>query len=338
MIPGPDGPLGVRIYAPDAAAPLPVLVYFHGGGWVLGNLDTSDAQCRSLTNAIGCVTVSVDYRLAPEARFPAAVEDCYAATRWVADNASELGCDSKRVAVGGTSAGANLAAVVPLMARDRGHPSLAYQVLVYPITDGSMDTSSYRENAEGYFLTAGAMAWFWKHYINDDRDRSHPYAAPLNAADLSGLPPALVITAEYDPLRDEGEAYARENARGGSTSHLHPLRRDHPQLRKHGAESGSRKKSLRSDRGGAQGRVLALALITLSQIQLWEMLFHSPSPTFCCGRGQGEGSDAVRAPHSAATAGAFQPGTAGGTQACPTWKRTQPPHRHHRSYSTARRA
>jgi acetyl esterase len=215
LIPGPGGPLALRIYAPDAAGPLPVLVYFHGGGWVLGDLDTSDAQCRSLTNAVGCVTVSVDYRLAPEARFPAAPEDCYAATRWVAANAPELGVDPERIAVGGTSAGANLAAVVPLMARDRGGPALAYQVLVYPITDGSMDTPSYGENAGGYFLTAGAMAWFWKHYINDDRDRSHPYAAPLHAADLSSLPPALVITAEYDPLRDEGEAYAQRMQAAG---------------------------------------------------------------------------------------------------------------------------
>jgi acetyl esterase len=210
LIPGPGGELAIRIYTPDAPGPLPVLVYFHGGGWVLGNLDNSDGQCRSLTNAIGCVTVSVDYRLAPEAKFPAAAEDCYAATLWVADHASALGCDPKRVAVGGTSAGANLAAVVPLMARDRRRPAIAYQVLVYPITDGGMDTRSYHENAEGYFLTAGAMAWFWKHYINDDRDRSHPYAAPLNATDLSGLAPALVITAEYDPLRDEGEAYAEK--------------------------------------------------------------------------------------------------------------------------------
>jgi|SRR5579885_1118019 acetyl esterase len=208
-IPGPAGELGVRIYTPEASAPRPAIVYFHGGGWVLGNLDGSDAQCRALANAARCVVVSVDYRLAPEAKFPAPVEDCYAATRWVAQNAPDLGCDPRRIAVAGTSAGANLAAVVPLMARDRGGiPQLAFQVLVYPITDGSMNTRSYRENGQGYFLTAASMAWFWKHYIHDDNDRFHPYAAPINAPDLRGLPPALVITAEYDPLRDEGEAYA----------------------------------------------------------------------------------------------------------------------------------
>jgi acetyl esterase len=208
-ISGPGGELAVRIYTPGAPAPLPAIVYFHGGGWVLGNLDGSDAQCRALANAARCVVVSVDYRLAPEAKFPAPAEDCYAATRWVAENAASLGCDSKRIAVAGTSAGANLAAVVPLMARDRGGmPPIAFQVLVYPITDGSMNTRSYRENAEGYFLTAASMAWFWKHYLNDDNDRVHPYAAPINASELRGLPPALVITAEFDPLRDEGEAYA----------------------------------------------------------------------------------------------------------------------------------
>jgi len=207
-IPGPAGEIPVRIYIPDAVGPWPALVYFHGGGWVLGDLDGSDAQCRTLTKAVGCVTVSIDYRLAPEAKFPAPVEDCYAATLWVADNARDLGCEPTRLAVGGTSAGANLAAAVPLMARDRGQPAIAFQLLVYPITDGGMDTPSYRENAEGYFLTSAAMSWFWNHYVSSDADRVHPYAAPINAIDLSGLPPALVITAEYDPLRDEGEAYA----------------------------------------------------------------------------------------------------------------------------------
>jgi len=208
LIPGPGGELAVRIYTPDAPAPRPAIVYFHGRGWVLGNLDGSDAHRRALANAASCAVVSVDYRLAPEAKFPAPVEDCYAATLWVAENAAGLGCDPKRIAVAGTSAGANLAAVVPLMARDRGRPPLAFQVLVYPITDGGMNTRSYRENADGYFLTAASMAWFWKQYISDDTDRVHPYAAPIKASDLSGLPPALVITAEFDPLRDEGEAYA----------------------------------------------------------------------------------------------------------------------------------
>ncbi|MGO9058095.1 MAG: alpha/beta hydrolase [Candidatus Binataceae bacterium] len=207
-IPGPEGKIPVRIYTPESQEPLPVLVFYHGGGWVIGSLDSHDALCRKITNAAGCAVVSVDYRLAPEAKFPAAAEDCYAATLWVAENAAALGCDPKRLAVGGDSAGGNLAAVVPLMAHDRGKPAIAYQVLMYPVTDGSLDTGSMRELAEGYFLTHGAMVWFWNHYVRDHKDRSHPYAAPINATELRNLPPALIITAEYDPLRDEGEAYA----------------------------------------------------------------------------------------------------------------------------------
>jgi acetyl esterase len=206
-IPGPEVPVPVRIYHPDGSAPFPVMVFYHGGGWVIGNVDSHDALCRKLTNAIGCVTVSVDYRLAPEAKFPAAAEDCYAATLWVSENAKSLGCDPKRLAVCGDSAGGNLAAAVPLMARDRGKPPIAYQVLMYPCTDGSLESGSMKELAEGYFLTRGAMVWFWNHYVHD-HDRNHPYAAPIHAPDLKGLPPALVITAEFDPLRDEGEAYA----------------------------------------------------------------------------------------------------------------------------------
>jgi acetyl esterase len=175
---------------------------------VIGNIDSHDALCRKLTNAIGCVTVSVDYRLAPEAKFPAAAEDCYAATQWVSEHAAPLGCDPKRLAVCGDSAGGNLAAVVPLMARDRGKPPIAFQVMLYPCTDGSLESGSMRELAEGYFLTRGAMNWFWNHYVRDHNDRTNPYAAPIHAPELKGLPPALIITAEYDPLRDEGEAYA----------------------------------------------------------------------------------------------------------------------------------
>ncbi len=207
-IPGPEVPIPVRIYSPEGKGPFPALVFYHGGGWVLGNLDGHDPLCRKITNAVGCKVVSVDYRLAPEAKFPAAAEDCYAATLWVSENAAALGCDPKRLAVGGDSAGGNLAAVVPLMARDRGKPPIDYQVLIYPVTDGSCDTGSMRELANGYFLTHGAMVWFWNHYVRDHNDREHPYAAPIHAAELRGLPPALVITAEYDPLRDEGEAYA----------------------------------------------------------------------------------------------------------------------------------
>jgi acetyl esterase len=207
-IPGPDGEIPIRIYTPEGQGPWPVLVYFHGGGWVLGNLDTHDRVGRSLANRADCVVVSVDYRLAPEHRFPAAPEDAYAATRWAADNAAAFGGDGRRLAVAGDSAGGNLAAVVALMARDRGGPELSLQVLVYPVTDHDFDTPSYLEHAEGLMLWRAGMIWFWDHYAPEAADRGHPHASPLRAESLAGLPPALVITAEYDPLRDEGEAYA----------------------------------------------------------------------------------------------------------------------------------
>jgi acetyl esterase len=207
-IPGPAGEIPVRIYAPESGRPLPVLVYFHGGGWVIGSLETHDAACRLLAKRAPAVVVSVDYRLAPEHKFPAAAEDCYAATRWVAENAAALGGDPSRLAVGGDSAGGNLAAVVSLMARDRKAPAIAFQLLVYPVTNWSYDTPSYRDNADGYLLTKDAMVWFWNHYLRDERDGANVYASPLRAENLSGLPPARVITAEFDPLRDEGEAYA----------------------------------------------------------------------------------------------------------------------------------
>lgn len=207
-IPGSQGDIPMRLYNPGKGARLPALVYFHGGGWVLGGIDTHDAVCRSLANLAGCVVVSVDYRLAPEHKFPAAAEDAYAATRWVADNAASIGVNPARLGVGGDSAGGNLSAVVALMARDRGAPALVHQLLIYPVTDSACATASYRDNADGYLLTKDAMLWFWNHYMRDDADRSNPYAAPLHAPNLRGVPPALVITAEYDPLRDEGEAYA----------------------------------------------------------------------------------------------------------------------------------
>ncbi len=207
-IPGPAGEIPIRIYWPEGTGPFPVLVYFHGGGWVIGSITSHDATCRTLTNAAGCMIVSVDYRLAPEHKFPAAAEDAYTATKWVAEHGAAIGADPRRVAVGGDSAGGNLAAVVSLMARERGGPPLAYQLLVYPVTDYRFDTPSYGENAEGYLLTKQSMEWFWNHYLNDASQGDHPYASPLRAQDLRGLPPALVITAEYDPLRDEGAAYA----------------------------------------------------------------------------------------------------------------------------------
>lgn len=214
-IPGPQGGIPVRIYTPQGRPPFPVLLYFHGGGWVIGDLDTHDPICRSLAKGGGCVVVSVDYRRAPEHKFPAAAEDCYAATVWAARHASEIGADPARLAVAGDSAGGNLAAVVALMARDRGEPRIVFQLLIYPVTDARFDTASYRENGEGYLLTREAMQWFWAHYTRDASDREHPYAAPLRAPQLGGLPPALIITAELDPLRDEGEAYgARLNEAG----------------------------------------------------------------------------------------------------------------------------
>jgi acetyl esterase len=219
-IPGPAGTLPVRVYRPEGSAPFPALVYFHGGGWVIGSLETHDGACRDLANRIGCVVVSVDYRLAPEARFPAAAEDCYAATKWVAENAKALGVDARRIGIGGDSAGGNLTAVVALMARDRKGPALRHQLLIYPVTDADFTRPSYRENAEGYLLTTKAMEWFWNHYVPEPARRTEPLAAPLRAKDLRGLPPAFVLTAEYDPLRDEGEAYARRLQEAGVPTRL----------------------------------------------------------------------------------------------------------------------
>ena len=206
-IPGPAGEIPVRIYTPEGQGPLPVLVFFHGGGWVVGNLETHDDICRVLARAVPALVVSVDYRLAPEHPFPAGVEDSYAALCWVAENAAAIGGDPTRLAVGGDSAGGNLAAVVSLLARDRGGPKLAHQLLVYPATELGGDTVSIRENGSGYLLTHDAMVWFYNHYISA-QERLLPHASPLLAPDLGGLPPATVIPAEFDPLRDEGEASA----------------------------------------------------------------------------------------------------------------------------------
>ncbi len=209
VIPGPAGSIPVRVYTPQGAGPFSVVVYFHGGGWVIGDIESHDASVRALTNRSGCVIVSVDYRLAPEHKFPAAADDCFAATQWAAAHAAEFGGDAARLAVGGDSAGGNLAAVVALMAKERGDPHIAFQLLIYPVTDYNLDTASYKANAEGYLLTRDAMVWFWNHYLNTAAEGKNPIASPLQASDLTGLPPALVITAEYDPLRDEGEAYAK---------------------------------------------------------------------------------------------------------------------------------
>lgn len=207
-VPVSGGEITVRAYSPDGPGPHPALVYYHGGGWVIGDLYTHDGLCRSITNAARCAVLSVDYRLAPESKYPVAVEDSYAALLWIVANAERLGIDRRRMAVGGDSAGGNLATVMALMARDRTGPRLALQVLIYPVTDHDLDTRSYRENATGYILTREGMRWFWNHYLASEAQGREPYASPLRAASLAGLPPALVITAEYDPLCDEGEAYA----------------------------------------------------------------------------------------------------------------------------------
>lgn len=220
-VPVAGGEIGVRIYRPAGEGPHPLVVFFHGGGWVIGNLDTHDAQCRDLCNGSRAVVVAVDYRLAPEHRFPTAAEDCYAATCWAAEQAESLGADADRIAVVGDSAGGNLATVVAHMVQDRGGPALRQQVLLYPVLDADFDTASYHENAEGYLLTRDGMIWFWDQYCPDAEQRLHPYAAPLRAERLAGLPPALILTAEFDPLRDEGEAYgARLEAEGVATETL----------------------------------------------------------------------------------------------------------------------
>ena len=214
-IPGPGGSIPARLYRATVTGTLPVMVFFHGGGWVVGDVESHDTVCRHLANHAGCAVVSVDYRLAPEHKFPAAVEDCFAATAWVADNAVALGVDSGRLAVGGDSAGGNLAAVVSLLARDKGVPRIAYQLLIYPATDAAMRHDSIARFAEGYVLTRSTMRWFYEQYLRASEDAADWQASPLAAPDLNGLPPAYVLTAGYDPLCDEGDAYAARLAAAG---------------------------------------------------------------------------------------------------------------------------
>jgi acetyl esterase len=206
--PGPAGDIPVRKYATSAEGNRPALVFYHGGGFVIGNIESHDPLCRSLANQSGCTVLSVDYRLAPEAKFPAAPEDCFAALRWAHQNAAALGIDSNRIAVGGDSAGGNLSAVVSQMARDAGGPPVAFQLLIYPATDMAAETESYERNGKGYFLEKDDSLWFLGHYLRDEADKANVLASPMRAKDLSGLPPALIITAEYDPLLDDGVAYA----------------------------------------------------------------------------------------------------------------------------------
>ncbi len=211
VVPGPAGDIRLRVYTPagDGAEALPALVFFHGGGFVIGDLDTHDDLCRCLANGSSCRVVAVDYRLAPECPFPAAVEDCYAAVAWIAEHKSEFGIAGD-VAVGGDSAGGNLAAVVCQLAKSAG-PRIAFQLLIYPVTQlGQPDMPSMRENAKGYFLERDGMAWFTRMYCPDTAHHRDPRLSPLLAADLSGLPPAYIVTAGFDPLRDEGIAYANK--------------------------------------------------------------------------------------------------------------------------------
>jgi acetyl esterase len=208
-IPGPAGSIPVRVYRPSAEAPLPIVVWFHGGGWVTGSLETHDNLCRLLCDDANVIVVSVDYRLAPETKFPGAADDCIAAWVWVNEHAAELGGEAHTIALGGDSAGGNLAAVVALVAREQGLPTPVLQMLVYPVTDHEFDNPSMVDNAEGYFLRTAAMRWFFDQYASTPDDYADWRMSPLRAPDLSGLPAAIVITAEYDPLRDQGEAYAQ---------------------------------------------------------------------------------------------------------------------------------
>lgn len=213
-VPGPAQPIPVRVYRPSLAERLPALMFFHGGGFVIGNLGSHDRQCRALANASGAVVVAVDYRLAPEHPFPAAPDDAYAATHYVASHPDEFGIDAQRLGVAGDSAGANLATVVALMARDRGGPSLKFQLLIYPVVDFDDESQSMHEYAHDHFLTRETMDWFAAQYVPGP-ERRHQYAAPWYAADLRGLPPAMLITGECDPLRDQGEAYGRKLRQAG---------------------------------------------------------------------------------------------------------------------------
>jgi acetyl esterase len=209
-IPGPGGQIPLRIYTPAGTGPFPLLIYLHGGGWVFGTLDQSDNVCRYFTSKVGCIVISVDYRLAPKHKFPAAVEDAYGATQWAAENAKRIKGDPARIAIGGASAGGNLAAVVCLMAKDRSGPSLVFQLLAYPPTNiATLETASYRDFARGHGLGKSHVKWYRKQYLANEEDAKNAYASPLLADDLSNLPPALVLTGEFDVLRDEGEAYAK---------------------------------------------------------------------------------------------------------------------------------
>ncbi|USZ66863.1 alpha/beta hydrolase [Halorussus salilacus] len=215
VVPGPDGSVPIRVYTPDGPGPFPVLVWMHGGGFLLGDVESYDPVCRVLADELDCIVVSPDYRLAPEHPFPAGLRDCYATVEWAATRTEILGADSDRLIVGGDSAGGNLAAAVSLLARDKGGPDIDYQVLVYPTTTFSYEFADGGDDDAGYFITEPDLRWSWEHYLERDIDGMSPYASPLRARDLSGLPPATVLTATFDPLQEEGIAYAERLADHG---------------------------------------------------------------------------------------------------------------------------
>ncbi len=222
-IQGPGGRIPIRIYWPrqlKSGETLPALVWYHGGGYVIGDLDTHDSACRALANEAECIVVAVDYRLAPEHKFPAAVDDCEAALKWVANNASGIHADATRIAVGGDSAGGNLATVVSILARDAGFPKICFQLLVYPVTAPEPETKSHHAFAEGYLLTRKTITWFFTHYLRSSKDTKDFRYAPLESDDLSSLPPAMIIVAGYDPLRDEGVEYAEALIHAGNRVRL----------------------------------------------------------------------------------------------------------------------
>ncbi len=215
ILPTPDHSVPVRIYRPSDAVNLPVVMYFHGGGWVVCDLETHDSVCRTLCKKAQAVVVSVDYRLSPEHKFPLPLDDCYTATKYISENAASMGIDPSRLTVAGDSAGGNLACAVALLARDRNGPAIAHQFLIYPVTDFNFDTPSYHQLANGYLLTAQGMRWYWQQYCGDETAARHPLASILQS-DMEGLPPATIITAGYDPLRDEGKALADKMQSAGS--------------------------------------------------------------------------------------------------------------------------
>ena len=263
-IPGPGGEIPLRIYRPSDAHGLPALVWFHGGGWVLGDLDGAELVCRTLANRAGCAVLSVDYRLAPEAQCPGALDDCYAATAWAAGAAKELDIDPRRIAVAGDSAGGNLAACVALRARDEGLP-LAFQLLVYPVTRADFDCPSYRDNGEGYSLTRSAMQWFWDCYVPEGADRRNPAVAPIHARSLSGLAPRADHHRRVRPAARRWGGLWRGAGQGRRAGDGSPLRGRHPRILWHdhrGAGPGGGRGHAPCRRRAARGVCPALDRLT----------------------------------------------------------------------------